>query len=1021
MKKIYNCSKRADRHRHLLSGWLTALLLLLTPPLGAVAQNARVKVVGTVTDAATSEPVVGATVLVKDTSVGTTTGADGRFAISVPSKQEAVLVISFLGYRTEEVAWNRSVTEVNVALESDAITAEEVVVVGYGSQRKSDITGAISSVSKSRLEDMPASSVSQMLQGAVAGLNFSTNTSGANPDEDNVMLVRGRNSISASNSPLIVVDGSIYNGSLSDFSPNDIKNIEVLKDASSTAIYGARAANGVFLITTKSGQKGKTTVRLDSYVSFTKINNFPELFSVDDYARYKNLQKNTEADYDPDDPDTWALSDYEMETLQMIKDGTMEYVPWSDYIFRTGFSQRHNLSISGGGDKTKFQISGNVLRTKGVVQGDDYAKYSARFNVTTDISKAISVQVSGNYSYADNSGSTPGFADAFNKSPLYRPKNPDGSINIYPGGPTVTNAINPLESYLYDDLNRSYTASLNPNLTVKIPWVKGLKYELRNSFQYGFTDKGTYYPTTTRKGMGTGGRASMSNALRYSLSVDNILTYQRDIKKHAIFLTALYGWEYSYKKTTTLDAEGFPHDLTGWNGVSQALNSITNISPQETVMLSAMFRANYAYDSRYLVTYTIRRDAASVFGENNKAAVFHSFALGWNISNEQFFAPWKEVMNNLKLRFSYGENGNMGISPYQTIAQMDNSNPSMTGSGNTGSSDYVNGSTTAPGLLPATLGLPDLSWETTRGFNIGLDYGFLNNRISGDVNLYSNYTYDLLLNRKISSVNGMSSMMSNVGKTQNRGVEFSIRSVNIVRKNFQWSTDFIFSYNENKILDLYGNGSDDVANEWFLGRPIKSNFDYYITGVWQLDEAELAKRYGAVPGYARYDDYNNDGQYTDDDRRYLGTPEPAFMLSMTNTFKYKGLSLNILLYSALGATKSNTYLDTNWYIARDFWTPTNPTNEVWSANSQSNKYAFGTNVKVKKYENADYLRVKDITIGYELPDRWVRKATLSRVNFYVTFKNPFTITSFGGLDPELGDGTHKPLYKEYIFGVNLAF
>ena len=988
-----------------------------------------ITVTGTVVDN-DGEPVPGVNVTVKGATIGVITSSDGKYSITVPDRN-SVLTFSFLGFKTQEITVGDQ-TVIPVMLLDDYLTIDEVIVVGYGTQKKSDVTGAISSLSRERLENIPAASVSQLLQGAVAGLNFTTNSSSSNPDEDNVMFIRGRNSITASNEPLVILDGVPFNGSLGEIAPGDIQSIEILKDASSAAIYGSRAANGVILITTKQGKKGKAIVKYDVYFSLQSPTNFPRMMDIDEYVYYQSLRPGGGL-YDDDDPSTWNISDYELETYRMMKNGEYPKYTWADVILRTGQSQRHQISVSGGGDKNTFNISAYIQDTKGVVQRDNFKKYNLRSNVTIDISQWLTLGTLNTFTYSDNSGSVPKFVDSFNKSPLWRPWNPDGSININPAGPNNLNRINPIESNLYDDLNLAYTGTSTEYLLMDlgfVPSLKGLTYKLTFSGQFALADKANYMPTTTL--YGGIGQSEISNRIRSSLMLENLFNYQQVFNdKHSIFLTGMYSWEEKKDKSNAISGEGFANDFLSWYGTSQAAKQVTDYKYSKYDLISLMFRGQYTYDSRYGITYTIRRDGASVFGADTKWGTFMSGAAIWNIHNEEFFknSSLNSVIYNMKLRASYGINGNQAILPYNTIAQMDNSFPFNSNE----TSDYVDGGKPAPGFNPSSLATPKLSWETTKVVNLGLDFGLFKNRVNGSVDIYRNHTYDLLLKRKISSIHGLTEIVQNIGKTQNQGIDFTLNSNNISGKKFSWSTNLTFSYNECKILQVYGDLEDeiadngklrgDLASKWFVGQPINVNYNYYITGTWQTHEASVAARYGALPGYAKYDDYNNNGIYDPDDRQIIGSSDPSTLIGLTNTFTYKGFNLSCFLYTSLGAMKSNVFYDnsSNNAVWHDWWTPDNPTNKMWSPDNQANSYYTGTGDRPTKYENANFMRVKDITLGYTIPKKYISKMWLSKLDVYASARNPWTVTSFNGLDPEMQDGRKIPMNRELIFGLRCSF
>ncbi|ACU03236.1 SusC/RagA family TonB-linked outer membrane protein [Pedobacter heparinus] len=940
------------------------------------------------------ETLPGVTVKVKGTAVGTTTDADGNYTVKAP--KGAMLTFKSIGYLLKEIEVKDQVG-INVVLQTDTKTLEELIVVGYGTQKKSDVTGAVASISKERLDNMVRTDVVQLIQGAAAGLNVSTTAAGADPESGAVLLIRGRKSISASNDPLIILDGIPYNGILSDINSNDIESLDILKDASAVAIYGSRASNGVILIQTKQGTKGKAAIKYDFLYGLQNVANFPHLMNGQEYYDFKKGVTN------PDDDTEAAITPSELE---VYNSGSYNSFTWKDLILRRGNSQQHNLSVSGGAEKTTYNVSMSYLGTKGIVINDQYKRINTRINVTSNIKSWLTLGSSSMAGYINNSGAKPSFIDLFNKSPLAVPFNPDGSVNITPIADDPRK-INPIENLLYDDLKRKYSVSSNNYLNVNLPFVKGLSYRLNTGVQYESAEKNWYQGTNTGKSGALKGESETNLGVKYSYTIESIFSYKRDIGKHNIFLTGLLSVEEKENKNSILNGQGFANDFLSYYGITQASKIVPSYNYFKTNLLSQMFRANYAYDNRYLFTFTVRRDGFSGFGANRKYGVFPSVALGWNIANEKFLSGVKETLSTLKLRASYGLSGNQAISPYQTLSQLTEG-------------DYIDGTVPAPGYIPSTLGTAGLGWESTRAFNIGLDFGLFNSRITGDVNVYKNKTNDLLLKRAISAVHGVNSVFQNIGKTINEGIEVSINSRNITKSKFTWDSNINFSFINTEILDLYGDGKNDIANNWFLGEQIKVNYDYRFIGVWQEEDTELAAKYGAKPGYARYEDLNNNGVYDPDDRQLIGSPEPNFTWGLTNNFKYKNFGLSVFMYGKMGTLKANPYKDRNYLIARTYWTPENRNNEFWANSSQANRY-LGKGITPSVYDNADFIRIKDITLSYSFAPKLLSTAGLNRLNVFFSGKNLFTITKWGALDPELDAQRAIPLQREYIMGLNLSF
>ena len=978
---------------------MTSSLILPAEKVYAQRKN-TVKVQGTVVDASTKETLPGVICKVDKSDKAASTDIDGRFEIELKPGTDQILIFHYLGYESAAIPWKGEKTinvEMNVSIEA----LEETVVVGYGTQKKSDITGAISSVSKDRIKKMVSTDLAQMIQGSVPGLNIMATSAGANPEgQSGLMLIRGRNSITAGNDPLIILDGVPYYGSISDISSTDIESIEVLKDASSAAIYGSRASNGVILINTRQGEESDIKIKYDGFYAFQSIANFPHIMTGDEYVAYK---QNWVDDGDDTDADDMGLNSAEQSVYD---DGSWRDWTWKELLTQKGYSTRHSLSATGGTKSTKYNISLNYLNNQGVIINDKYERAQFRVNLTTKLTDWLSYTTNTMLTWSDNSGATPKFVDVFNKSPLLRPFNEDGSINIVPDA-SNEKRFNPLECLLYDDYNASYKVITNNSFVAKI--AKGLTYTLHTGIQYNTAEHNQYQGTNTAAMKSFNGWGSLYDKKKFSYSIENIVNFQRDFGKHGVFLTGLFALEGDTNRSTTVEGTDFPNDFLSYNGIPQAKKITTVIGKSDTRLMSYMFRANYDYNDRYLFSATVRSDGYSGFGENNKWGIFPSAAVGWNIANEGFFKEAKNVVNILKLRASWGRNGNQAISAYQSLSTL-------------GSQDYVNGSGLAAGFTPSRLGIGSLSWETTESMNLGLDIAFLKSRITGEFNIYRNNTYDLLLQRSISSINGIQSIFQNIGATKNEGVEMALTSTNISKKNFSWKTTLNMALIRTQITEIYGDGKDDIDNKWFIGSPIKVNYDYYITGVWQNDEAGLASLYGAKPGYAKYDDLNNNGTYDSEDRQIIGSPEPNFTWSLNNQFTYKGFDLIVYVYGAEGMVKYNPFYARNILVPHNWWSAENPTDDCWSKDEkQANQYIAGKTITPGKYEDASFVRIKDITLSYTLPYKAVSALNISNAKVYFSGKNLFTFTKYTGMDPELDEQRAKPVQKEFVLGVSLTF
>ena len=983
------------------------MILFLLASTSVFAQ--RITVTGTVSDES-GNPLPGTTVQVKGTTVGTTTGTDGKYSLEVGS-QTATLVFSFIGFVAQEINVNNQ-TVINVTLIAETTGLDEVVVVGYGTQKKSDITGTVSSLPKERLEMAPNLNITQAIQGSIPGVLIHTATSGASPDQ--TILVRGKNSITASNDPLIVVDGIPYGGSLTDINPYDVESIEVLKDASAAAIYGSRGANGVILVSTKEGVAGKTKVTYEGKFSVTDVTKVNRMLTGPEFYDFK-MERN---------PD--AMTDSEE---QVYLDGT--WTDWTDLAIRMGNSQEHNLSISGGFNDTKYYIGGGFTDINSVAINDHFRRFSSRVNIETKIFKWLSIGTRTQFTFDDESGAEANFHTALETNPLGLAYDEYGNLTIWPWPDNII-VGNPLGPTLYDDLEKSSQFLTNNYALIDFPFIKGLSYRLNTGYRLRYTNRAQYRGRDTQSGYEDQGASTIGNSVGNNVVIENILTYSREFGQHTVFATGLYSYEGNKYNSYALSAKNFPNDFLSWYGTPQAKILVPSNAFSETDLISQMLRLNYSFASKYLVTLTVRRDGYSGFGEDNKWGVFPSVALGWNLAKEGFF-PFKGTFNELKVRGSYGLNGNQAINAYASLPQFIVAN-------------YQAGSEAEIGYKPSQMGIDDLGWESSLTLNLGMDFGLFKGRISGNFDWYLTNTQDLLLSRSISVIHGITpythlpdwehpSVTENIGETQNSGIEVVINSRNIIGNKFQWFTTGNFSYNKNKIVSLYGkldedgNEIDDISNKWFIGQPIDVNYDFVWDGVWQLGEEAAAEVYGSKPGQVKLKDTNGDGELTPDDRQIIGQLDPKLIWGLTNTFRYANFTLNIFIHGVSGATVENYLMNDDVQgaevryntLKKNWWTTTNPTND-WVKNEElaNNMSGFSGTI----YEQPNYVRVKDISLGYDLPQSLIGKAGFSRLRLYVTGRNLITFTKWTGMDPELSDeqGQQRiPMQKEYVLGLSMGF
>lgn len=966
--------------------------LIVVSPKSDLQQST---VSGKVVDASTGDGLPGVSIVLKGTTVGVNTDVEGNYSISATAA-DAILIYSFVGYISQEIPVGGRI-RIDVKLAVDVTALDEVVVVGYGSQKKSDITGSVASMPKDRLENAPNQNLAQAIQGSIPGVMIQTSSSGATPNE--VIMIRGRNSILADNSPLIVVDGIPYSGNISDLNPNDIQSIEILKDASSAAIYGSRGSNGVILISTKEGVEGQVRISYDGYYSVQKFSFLPDYMDGSQFYDFKMTRF----------PGAMTRSEREI-----YESGT-----WTDWIktgLQNGASNQHTLSVSGGSNNTKFFVSGNYLDIQGLSLNDNFQRLTSRINLDTKVMKWLSLGSRTQFSLDDKSGMGPDMSELFQTNPLTKAFESDGSQAIYIWDDDHYFG-NPLQMMLYENVDKSYQIITNNYAIIDFPFIEGLTYRINTGITARFSDEATYMGRETKIGLEAKGIAEISRFRSNNTIIENILSYNREFGKSSIFGTAVYSYEKNYSSANSLDANGFPHDFLKWYSSAQATQIIPDFSLNESTLQSQMLRFNYAYDSRYLATVTGRRDGFSGFGSDSKWGLFPSVALGWNVHNENFF-PWKNVVNELKIRISYGLNGNQAVGAYRSISRL-------------GEYNMVSNKQTQAGYIPSRLGQETLGWESSKTLNFGLDFGLFKNRLSGSINLFNTNTTDLLLNRSISAVHGITSITQNIGETMNRGFEIAIQSRNIVSSDFGWTTSANFAFTHNEIVSLYGeldesgNEIDDVANAWFIGEPIRVNYDFVWEGTWQLEETEEAARWGTKPGFVKLSDFNGDGTLAADDKRIQGQQDPKFIWGMSNSFTYKGFKLDVFVHGVHGVTKENSIMtDETWAdvrrntIVKNWWTEDNPTNG-WVINALNAERMSGILGTI--FEDASFVRLKDVSLSYSIPKAFLNRYSVENLRLFVTGRNLATITKWRGLDPELDNQRQIPLQKEYVFGLNLSF
>lgn len=1016
-------------------------IILSAKDQGNSTNQQQKSVSGKVTDTSGSQ-LPGVSVVVKGTTNGTITDTNGGYSLSnIP--ENATLQFSFVGMKSQEVKVGNQ-TSYDVTMVEESIGIEEVVAVGYGTMKKSDLTGSNARADLTVMENSSNVNVLQGLKGVVAGLNIGVaTTAGGNPS----ISIRGTNSISGTTSPLVVLDGIIYRGEFTDINPNDIESIDVLKDASSAAIYGSQGANGVLLITTKTSKRlSKPIIEYSGkYTTQSLINNDMKRLDRDGFLNQLAdvyisnsrmgddlLQKNPNFDVVPLFRDAAVAAGYAAGTD----------VDWWKLLSNPNpYIQSHNLSLRGKNDLSSYFVSFGYADQKNMVINDTYKRYSIRINLDAKVTDWLSVGTQSFLNISDFSGTDPGFSSLCYIPALINPYNEDGTLvkQIYLG------ATNPLLTVKNPDLDVRNTLSGNFYADISIPWIKGLSYRLnfsKNMMVY----KSYNFDPYALSGLGTSNKYI---ANQNEMTFDNIVTYKNEFGLHSVNGTFVYGVEERNYENTNAEAQSFTDKTLGYNEMQAGradLNKVSSDAWKETGLYT-MLRAVYTYNNRYIVTGTVRRDGFSGFGNNNKFGIFPSGAIAWRMSEEGFIKNKYSWIDNLKLRLSYGAGGNRTIGRYATMPQM----ASTLTSGGAGGYLYGDGGTGELTEAIRTLANQDLKWETTTSTNIGLDFSVLKGRLSGNYEFYISKTTDLLYDISIPNIIGtfVTSIPTNIGKLKNVGHELSISGIPVKTKDFEWVATANFSTNKNKVLTILGfdtdkNGKEDdlISSNIFIGQPLGTIYNYNIIGMWQVaDYRAKTIPTGFTYGTYKVEDINTDGKYSADyDRKILGYSEPLYRLSIQNTLKYKGFELNALIYSVQGGKdhylgqpaaqmQIPDHLTNNSYFKFDYWTPENPDAKYRQLGSYTPTLGEG----FSPYVSRSFIRLQELSLAYNFSSDLLKKINVNRAKVFVTATNLLTITNWDGWDPEANQGltyalnivngnpTGYPTMKGFTFGLNFEF
>ena len=1028
---------------------LLACVFLLTPlahptlafsPLSpyAVAQT----ISGTVTDSETGEALPGVNVLAKGTSTGTVTDVEGNYRLTV-ADEATILVFSSIGYEAQEVPINGQ-TVIDLALAPDVQSLSEVVVIGYGTVEKSDLTGAVTSLKSKDLNPGANASVDQMMLGRAAGVQVSQSSS--EPGGGLSIRIRGASSINASNEPLYVIDGFPIDNSpnlssssgggsqvavnqsprnpLNSLNPNDIESIEILKDASATAIYGSRGANGVILITTKKGKSDRLTLSYNTYTGVQRVAKKMDVLSTDQYIDVINELSVARGD-------NLVFSDADITAIG-------EGVDWQEQIYRTAPVTDHNMSLSGGNENTTVFASLNYFSQDGVVKNSGLKKYIGRVNLESQIGERVDVGLNLNTSLVSDNNGIDGINTNETAGPIYASLLYDPTESIYNADRSFAQSsnltVNNPVSLIDGVTSENKTNRTIGNFFVSYDILDGLSAKLNVGADRQDSRRDIYNSRLTIRGQPAGGIANISVLERSNYLVEYTVNYNKNINEnHALTILGGVTYQSFISRLFTANISGFPTDDLGTDNLGLGDTNTDNISSnhEENTLLSYLGRVNYNLYDKFLFTGSIRADGSSRFGQNNKYGYFPSFAVGWKLSEEDFVP---ETFEQLKLRASWGQTGNQEIGNYGSQLTF--------GTG----PDVVFNNTIQNSAEPQRIANPDLKWETTEQFNVGIDVSILEGRISGTLDYFSKNTKDLLFNLPLPRSSGYRSILTNVGEVENKGVEFLLSSTNISTTDFRWSTTFNFAAIKNRVLDLgrveeivtgdiQAVGNTSIIKE---GEALASYYGYEVTGIFQEgDNIEDSAQPNAQPGFPMFADLNNDGTITPADQTILGDPFPDFTFGLQNSFSYKNWQLDVFFQGQQGVELLNINVIESLYPANfrrnrlaeqmlNRWTPQN-TETKWPSGVNPNAYG-GSKVNSLVLQDASYIRLKNVQVSYTVPIKSI--SFLSSLRLYATAQNLFTLTDYIGFDPEANsfgrsnvrvDYSSYPLARTFLLGLNARF
>lgn len=1002
-----------------------------------MAQTHDVK--GVVTDE-DQLPMPGVNVVIKGTTAGTITGGDGAYSIQAADGD--VLVFTYIGYTTEEVTVSGN--SINVNMSPDLIGLGEIVVVGYGTQRKEAVTGSVASMKGDVVREMPAANISQALQGRVAGVEMQQTSS--KPGATMQIRIRGTRSLNASNDPLIVLDGIPFAGSLSDINPNSIKSIDILKDASATAIYGSRGANGVILVTsTKGNLNQEATATYSGYVGAKTV------FSKYPMMNGEQLKKLRE------------VADYSSKDGSLMEQEDNANTDWQDEIYAPGLVTNHDLAIVGGTKSAAYSFGGGYYKEESVLPGQNYSRLSARAAIDQKVGKFLRFGFTSSNNYSITNGSNLGIYSVLTASPLVSPTDKDGNQRRVMQLPedkywiTTRETIEEIvDNEKWVNKNTDYGTYNSFYGEISAPFIEGLKYRVNVGLNFKYSESGNFQAKGVfSDNADAPSTASQSKSTTYNWAVEHLLTFDRTFGAHTINAVGLFSAEKSIYYSSNISAKNLPSDYMLYYNIAQAPVEDLNFNPSwqgysDSGLRSMMGRVMYSYDDRYMLTVAVRKDESSRLAKDNNAHTYPAVSVGWNVAKEDFM-DGINYLNSLKLRVGYGETSNQSVEPYKTLGLLSQRATNL-------------GEIQTNGYYVSELPNPNLGWEYSKTMNYGVDFGFLNGRLTGSFEYYVQKTHDVLLRVNLPATTGVNNIMSNIGKTENKGFELNLNGIILDNYNgLTWEAGFNTYRNKNKLVALASGAEKDEANWWFVGYPIDVIYDYEKVGLWQEADADIMaiEEPQAEPGDIRVKytgDFDGNGlpvrQINDEDRQIMEM-DPKFQGGFNTRLSYKGFDLNVIGAYKVGGKLICTLYGANGYLNMlsgrrnnidvDYWTPENTGAKYPKPGglTSSNNPKYGNSLG---YFSATYCKIRTITLGYNMESanwNWMETAGIQRIRIYGTIQNPFVIASKfhkeTGLDPETNSygnenmsagsyqrrlltiGYNTPQTRSFLFGLNVTF